>query len=78
LRNTNTPGPPDVTVTFGETGDLPLAGDWDGNGSATVGVWRPADGTFRLRNANSAGPPDAVFAFGAAGDRPVAGNWDGK
>lgn len=30
LRNSNTPGFPDTTVSFGATGDAPLVGDWDG------------------------------------------------
>ena len=41
---------------FGNDGELPLGGDWDGNGSASVGTY---DGsTFKLRNALSAGAPD--------------------
>src|SRR5262245_57986971 len=38
LRNANSAGDPDVTVAFGEKGDIPLVGDWDGNGTVTLGV----------------------------------------
>jgi hypothetical protein len=68
----------DIRVDVGEEHDLPVAGDWDGNGTATIGVYRPASSTFLLRNANTAGEPDVTVAFGRAGDLPVAGNWDGK
>ncbi|HEU4387900.1 MAG TPA: SBBP repeat-containing protein, partial [Blastocatellia bacterium] len=65
-----------ITVTFGQSGDLPVAGDWDGDGVDTVGVFR--NGVFLLRESNSAGNPDfTTVNFGAAGDQPVAGDWDG-
>src|SRR5438132_13400614 len=49
LRNSNTNGNPDISVTFGLEGDIPLAGDWDGNGSVTIGVYRPSSSLFFLR-----------------------------
>jgi hypothetical protein len=30
LRNSNTLGPPDVTVPFGAPGDQPIVGNWNG------------------------------------------------
>src|SRR5436190_3929030 len=39
LRFSNTPGFGDVVLDYGQSGDVPIAGDWDGNGSATVGVY---------------------------------------
>jgi hypothetical protein len=50
-------------------------GDWDGNGSFTIGVYRPSDFTFYLRNTNSTGAPETVAALGTKGDIPVVGNW---
>src|SRR5262245_39928111 len=35
-----------VAVPFGAQGDMPLAGDWHGNGIASVGVYRPGNSTF--------------------------------
>src|SRR3990172_12196821 len=35
--------------------DFAVPGDWDGNGSDTVGIWRPSDWTWHLRNQNSTG-----------------------
>jgi VCBS repeat-containing protein len=62
-------------------GWTPLAGDWDGNGDDTVGVWDPASCTFYLINNNSSSNPQAVpsFSFRAnlRGWIPIAGDWDG-
>jgi hypothetical protein len=56
--------------------DRPVTGDWDGDGDATVGIWR--GNTFHLRNDNSTGPANQTFAYGSsATDVPLAGDWDG-
>ena len=80
LKNTNTPGPADLTYGFGPGGQgwLPLAGDWNGDGVDTVGVYVPSTGTWFLRNSSSAGPADLTFVYGAPGMTPVVGNWDGN
>ena len=54
-----------------------VAGDWDGDGGTTIGVFRPSNATFFLRNSNSAGFSIGGFRFGSSGDIPVAGDWDG-
>jgi hypothetical protein len=78
IRNSFGGGKADVTFAFGSPGDLPIMGDWDGDGVFTVGVFTPSTATFHLRNSNSAGPADFTFAFGPAGiGVPVAGDWDG-
>jgi Tol biopolymer transport system component len=72
-------------VTFGQAGDLPLAGDWDGDGKDDVGVFRPGTtGRFLLRQPRRVSAPFSVtiittiaFDFGTTGDRPVAGDWNG-
>lgn len=83
-RNTNTAGPPDATFAFGQAGDLPIAGDWGGDGITDVGVFR--NGQFLLRQPltlNLPGHPATIFIgtiavnFGQAGDLPVVGDWDG-
>jgi len=75
LKNSNTSGFADVAINYGMAGDCPVVGDWDGNGTATIGIYR--DGTFYLRNSNTIGFADMVFAFGLPGDQPIAGDWDG-
>ncbi len=52
-------------------GDLPVTGDWDGDGNGDLAVFDRATATFQI----NAGP---TFVFGIAGNaRPVAGDWDG-
>jgi hypothetical protein len=76
--NTNNTSPPAAFVfNFGQAGDLPLAGDFDGNGKDGVGVFRPSTGQFFLDNNNLANTADLVFNFGANGDLPIAGDWNG-
>ena len=70
---------PDVGISVGMPGDLPIAGDWDGNGTTTIGLYRPSTSTFYLWNSNtSGGIPDVTVALGVVGDIPVAGDWDGN
>ncbi len=64
------------TFTFGKTGDIPVVGDWNGDGTHTIGVVR--GNRWLLRNENSAGPPDLDFVFGEPGDIPVVGDWTGS
>lgn len=77
LRATTLPGRvAAVSFSFGRAGDIPVMGDWNGDGSKTVGVVR--NGIWFIRNSNSTGRSSAVFSFGRAGDVPVAGDWDGN
>ena len=46
-------------------------GDFDGNGTTDVAVWRPSDQIWYVRNGTSA-------QWGAPGDLPVAGDYDGN
>jgi hypothetical protein len=61
-------------LNYGIPGDKPLVGDWDNNGTDTIGVYR--GNTFYLRNSNSVGFADMVFSLGNPGDMPIAGDWD--
>ena len=42
----------DKCVTFGESTDLPVAGDWFGLGYTSIGVYRPSTGLWYLDNGN--------------------------
>jgi hypothetical protein len=75
LKNTNATGFADIQINYGLPGDYPVVGDWDGNGTDTIGVYR--NGTFYLRNSNTIGYANIVFAFGTPGDQPIAGDWNG-
>ena len=43
------------TLSVGNRGDIPAAGDWNGDGTITVGVYRPPNSTFYLINSGTAG-----------------------
>jgi acid phosphatase type 7 len=75
LKNSNSTGFAEVVINYGLPGDYPVVGDWDGNGTATIGIYR--NGVFYLRNSNTIGVADLVFGFGAPGDQPIAGDWNG-
>jgi len=80
-------------LSFGQAGDMPVAGDWNGDGIDDIGVYRPNTSTFILRvpeTTTVAGPchgcpPQIVIIrittltrqFGSVGDLPVTGDWDG-
>ena len=73
IRQGEGEGIPDLVFEYGRAGDIPVVGDWDGDGVYTPGVVR--GNRWLLRNSNSAGPPDLDFSFGEPGDIPVAGRW---
>ncbi len=75
LRNSNTPGFADREFFYGVAGDIPVAGDWDGDGRDSIGIYR--NGMFYLKNSNSSGFADIQFPYGAPGDIPIAGDWNG-
>ena len=65
------------TFHFGTTGDIPVTGDWDGNGVLDVGVFRPSNGNWYF-DTTMTGVVNKTFHFGATGDIPVTGDWDGN
>ncbi len=75
LRQVEGPGDPDLVVEYGRPGDIPIIGDWNGNGVHTIGIVR--GNRWLLRDSNSSGPADYDFTFGEPGDIPVVGDWDG-
>jgi tripartite motif-containing protein 71 len=82
LRNGLTAGAPDITatVTGAVSTDIPIVGDWNGDGIDTPGLWRPSTSTFYLwdkwRGLDMATAP-YQFVFGVNGDKPIVGDWDG-
>ncbi len=76
LDNTMT-GIVNKTFHFGTTGDIPVVGDWDGDGISDAGVFRPSMGNWYL-DYNSDGVKDKEFHFGMKGDTPIVGDWDGN
>jgi TolB protein len=61
------------TFHFGTYGDIPVVGDWDGDGVTDIGVFRPSSGNWYL-DYNKTGFADKKFHFGTTGDIPVTGS----
>jgi glucose/arabinose dehydrogenase len=81
FKNLDIPGPADLTLAFGvpHSGQLPVAGDWNGDGRTTVGLYNPANHNFRLKNALRPTAPPIILTVNApsATAVPIAGDWDG-
>ncbi|MBX3080628.1 MAG: hypothetical protein KF716_03275 [Anaerolineae bacterium] len=78
LRNCNSTGFADSSVTFGASTDFPITGDWNGDGSDTPGVYRTSTGQFFLTD--SVTNPAVLqysFVLGNPSDQPIVGDWDG-
>jgi hypothetical protein len=63
-----------------QAGDVPVVGDWNGDGRTKVGLFR--QGFFWILDTNGNGvfeqSTDSSFAFGGvAGDVPIVGDWNG-
>jgi hypothetical protein len=68
-------GAAEVSYLFGNPGDKPFVGDFNGDGVDTVGLHRESTGFVYFRNSHIQGVADAEFFFGDPGDRLVAGDW---
>jgi glucose/arabinose dehydrogenase len=75
--------PPDAVFPFGGIpGDLPITGDWNGDGRTKVGIYRSRNGTFMLDYDGDGlmTVADRVYNLGIGtqlDDIPVAGDWNG-
>ncbi len=68
-------GAADFDYVFGNPGDKPFVGDFNGDGIDTVGLHRESTGFVYFRQSHSQGNADSEFFFGDPGDRLVAGDW---
>lgn len=66
-------------LRFGQAGDVPLVGDFDGDGWDEIGVFRPSDLTWYV-DTTMDGQADTAFIFEGmqATDMPLMGDWDGN
>jgi hypothetical protein len=59
----------------GSAGDVPVAADFDGDGSGDPGTWTPTTGRWTI--ANSGAGTVEQYTLGQAGDRPVPADYNG-
>jgi hypothetical protein len=64
-----------LAFQFGSPGDIPIAGDYDGDGITDIGVFHPSNATFDIWLSKSQSL--LAFQFGSPGDIPVTGDYDG-
>jgi hypothetical protein len=69
-------GAADYSFLFGNPGDKPFVGDFNGDGIDTMGLHRESTGFVYYRNTLTTGIADNQFFFGNPGDRFVAGDWN--
>lgn len=68
-------GAADFAYYFGNPGDEPFVGDFDGDGIDEVGLHRASTGVVYFRLTHSQGPADESFVYGNPKDVMLAGRW---
>ena len=70
-----------LSFVYGDAGAglVPVVGDWNNDGTDTIGLYNPATSYFYLRNSNTTGYADITLQYGTAngGWTPMAGDWNG-
>jgi hypothetical protein len=67
-----------VSYLFGDVGDVPFVGDFDGDDIDTFGLHRASAGYAYFRNSHTQGSADVSFFYGDNGDQIFAGHWAGS
>ncbi|MGA8594591.1 MAG: FG-GAP-like repeat-containing protein [Bryobacteraceae bacterium] len=75
VSRTATSGSPSIQQ-WGYPNDVPVPGDYDGDGKPDYAVWRPSTGTWWVMPSASRGAL-IIQQWGYAGDVPVPGDYDG-
>ena len=67
----------DHVFLFGSPTDVPLAADWNGDGIASIGVFRSGKWHVDVNGDGKWTEADREYQFGQAGDQPLTGDFDG-
>jgi hypothetical protein len=70
-------GAADFYFTFGNAGDVPFVGDFDGDSLDEIALHRGKTGQMLLKWELTGGVADSAFTYGSPGDLPFAGDWNG-
>lgn len=66
------------SYVYGVAGDVEIAADWDDDGYAAIGVYRPATAAFYLREDYNSNDSPVALTFGNPYWQPMAGAWHGE
>ena len=61
---------------LGESGDIPMLGNYDDDTVTDRAVWRPSTGTWYIFKSSALNNPPAITQWGMEGDIPVPGDYD--
>jgi hypothetical protein len=67
----------DHVFQFGASQDIPIAGDWNGDGIRSIGVFRDGKWHFDMDGDGRWSAGDKTAEFGEKGDLPVVGDYNG-
>jgi hypothetical protein len=75
LRPSNWPATQTIAINWGTSTDLPVTGDWNGDGTTDVGVYRPSAHTFYLRPSDWPATQTIAINWGTSTDQSLTGAW---
>jgi hypothetical protein len=65
-----------VWYPWGYGSDVPVPGDFDGDGQTDISIYRPGDGTWWILTSSSGFSNYSVYQWGLDGDTPVPADYD--
>jgi len=66
-----------TSQVWGGASDIPVVGDYDGDGQSDLAVWRGATGEWFVLRSSDGGSDVTVWGAASVGDVPVPGDYDG-